>query len=178
MILKGSKLASNANNYRPISLISCLSKLLERIIGQRFAGLLEENNIISSQQSGFRRFRRTTDNLSFHTQKVMEAFNKKGRKVLTLSFDIQAAFDAVWHEGLIYKMLKYNIPKYLINWTRGFLSNRSFEVKVNDSITKPAPIITGVPQGSSISPILFGIFMISLWVLPHQRVILFCLLMI
>ena len=75
----------------------------------------------------------------------MEAFNKKGRKVLTLSFDIQAAFDAVWHEGLIYKMLKYNIPRYLINWTRGFLSNRSFEVKVNDSITKPAPIITGVP---------------------------------
>ena len=158
MILKGSKLASNANNYRPISLISCLSKLLERIIGQRLSGILEENNIISRQQSGFRRFRRTTDNLAFHTQKVMEAFNKKGRKVLTLSFDIQAAFDAVWHEGLIYKMLKYNIPRYLINWTRGFLSNRSFEVKVNDSITNPAPIITGVPQGSSISPILFGIF--------------------
>ena len=110
MILKGSKLASNANNYRPISLISCLSKLLERIIGQRLSGILEENNIISRQQSGFRRFRRTTDNLAFHTQKVMEAFNKKGRKVLTLSFDIQAAFDAVWHEGLIYKMLKYNIP--------------------------------------------------------------------
>ena len=110
MILKGSKLASNPNNYRPISLISCLSKLLERIVGQRIAGYLEENNIFSSHQSGLRRHRRTTDNLAYHTQKVMEAFNKKGKKILTLSFDIQAAFDAVWHVGLIYKMLNITSP--------------------------------------------------------------------
>ena len=65
IFLKGSKLASNPNNYRPISLISCLSKLLERIVGQRIADNLEENNIISIQKSGFRRHRRTSDNLAY-----------------------------------------------------------------------------------------------------------------
>ena len=78
MLLKGSKLASNPNNFRSISLISFLSKLLERIVGY-----LEENNIISSQQSEFKRYRRFSDNLAYHAQKVMEAFNKKGRKVLS-----------------------------------------------------------------------------------------------
>ena len=55
-------------------------------------------------------------------------------------------------------MIKANIPVYLVNWTSGFLRERSFEVKVNDSLSEPARIITGVPQGSSISPILFSIF--------------------
>ena len=88
----------------------------------------------------------------------MEAFNKKGRKLMTLSFDIQGAFDAVWHDGLIYKMIKLNIPDYLVKWTRCFLANGSFEVKVNDAVSETAPIITGVPQGSSLSPIMFSIF--------------------
>ena len=157
MIPKGSKTASDPNNYRPISLISCISKLLERIVAKRLSAFLEIAGWLSPQQSGFRRFRRTTDNLVFHTQKVLEAFNMKN-KVLSFSFDIQAAFDAVWHSGLVFKMQKAGVPRYMVGWTRVFLANRSFTVKVNDSTSLLAPIISGVPQGSSISPILFSIF--------------------
>ncbi len=158
MIPKGSKLATDPNNYRPISLISCVSKLIERILAQRLSQYLEKNGILAPQQSGFRNHRRTTDNLVFQTQKILETMNKKESKVLSLSFDIQAAFDAVWHDGLIFKMHKANVPRYIIDWTSFFLANRSFTVKVNDAVSESAPIVTGVPQGSSVSPILFSIF--------------------
>ena len=98
------------NNYREISLISCLSKLLERIVVQRLSNILEGIGLLSIHQSGFRQGRRTTDNLIYHTRKIIEVFNKKN-KVLTLSFDIQAAFDSVWHNVLINKMLEIKIPK-------------------------------------------------------------------
>ena len=78
--------------------------------------------------------------------------------MLALSFDIKAAFDSVWHIGLIYKMLKAQVPRYIVEWTHDFLTGRSFEVKVNDAVSGLMPIVTGVPQGSSISPILFSIF--------------------
>ena len=79
MIPKPSKLASDPNSYRPISLISCLSKLVERIVAQRLLNFLEQNKILLPQQSGFRKGRRTTDNLVFMTQKISEAFNRKKR---------------------------------------------------------------------------------------------------
>ena len=74
MIPKGSKIAPDPNNYRAKSLISCLSKLLERIVGQKLSFVLEHRRILSIHQSGFRQARRATDNLIFHTQKIIEAF--------------------------------------------------------------------------------------------------------
>ena len=93
----------------------------------------------------------------FQTQKIMEAFDKK-EKVLSLSFHIQAAFDAVWHGGLIRKMQIADVPEYIVEWTRFFLAERSFEVNVGYVLSESCAIVTGVPQGSSISPILFSIF--------------------
>ena len=68
--------ASDPNNYRPISLISCLSKLIERVVGDRLAEFLEKNKLLLPQQSGFRKWRRTTDNLVFHSQKILESYRK------------------------------------------------------------------------------------------------------
>ena len=79
MIPKGKKSRSDPANYRPISLLSCLGKLLERIVAQRLQKFLESNKKLAKHQSGFRTGRRTSDNLVFFSQKVSEAFNR-GKK--------------------------------------------------------------------------------------------------
>jgi hypothetical protein len=129
---KGSK--SDPNNYRSIRLTSCIGKLIEKLIENRLSKYLKKNNILINEQSGFRKLRRTTDNLLFLTQKVKEQFNRK-KKVCTLFFDISKAFDKVWHAGLLYKLKLINTPQYLINWIRAFLTNRKFCVKINDKIS-------------------------------------------
>ena len=157
MIPKGQKLASDPANYRPISLISCLSKLIERIVARRLSFYLDSNHLLIKQQSGFRTGRRTCDNLIFIAQKVSEAFNRK-KKIMSLFFDIEAAFDSVWHDALVLKLLDLKVPCYIVRWVSDFLEGRTFVIKVGDTVSLPAPIAGGVPQGSSISPILFSVF--------------------
>ena len=103
MIPKKQVKSKNPADYRPISLTSCLGKLAERLVKNRLYKILEENNILAKQQSGFRNDRSTSDNLLFFTQKVSESINKS-KKVCSIFFDISKAFDKVWHLGLIYKL--------------------------------------------------------------------------
>ena len=81
MIPKKDSSKTNPNNYRPISVTSCLGKILERIITTRLVAHLELNNLLADFQFGFRRRRRTTDNLLFLSQKIIESFNRKKRFV-------------------------------------------------------------------------------------------------
>ena len=157
MIPKKSSPTQDPSNYRPISLTSCLGKLLERIIYTRLYNHIERNFLLIQEQSGFRKHRRTADNLFFLIQKITESFNRK-KKICCLFFDISKAFDRVWHDGLIYKMIKMQLPKSLISWTKSFLDSRLFCVNVNGQTSKDFPIKAGVPQGSVISPLLFSIF--------------------
>jgi hypothetical protein len=110
-----------------------------------------------SCQSGFRQNRQTRDNIFHLTQKVTESFNRS-KKVCAIFFDIAAAFDKVWHNGLIYKLIEIKLPYYLLTWLIEFLSNRKFKIKVNDYITNEFSISSGVPQGAVLSPTLFSIF--------------------
>jgi hypothetical protein len=113
MIPKKSDDKSDPGNYRPISLTSCLGKLCERLILIRLEKFLRKNNIIIKQQSGFRTKRQTSDNIVFLTQKIKESFNN-GKKVTVLFFDIAKAFDKVWHNGLIYKLVQIGLPLYIV----------------------------------------------------------------
>ncbi len=112
MILKRG-LSSDIKNYHPISKTSCLTKLLEKIIQSRLLSYLNEKNIILKQQSG--KNRQTRDNLIFMTQKRLEAFGNR-KKAYCIFFDIKSAFDRVWHNGLIIKLIKLKILLYLITW--------------------------------------------------------------
>jgi hypothetical protein len=78
--------------------------------------------------------------------------------VCCIFFDISAAFDKVWHSGLIYKLVKINLPLYLIKWIITFLSNRKFRIKIGEYFTEYYDVLTGVPQGSVLSPTLFSVF--------------------
>ncbi len=146
---------SNPKNYRPISTTSCLARLNEKIIKNRLVGYPESNNILYKYQSGFRKFRQTRDNIYLLVQKALEAKNR-GWKALVLLFDIMEAFDKVWHEGLLHKLIKIGTPIYIINWVKGFLEGRSFDVRVKDAYSDKKYIECGVPQGAVLSPILLS----------------------
>ena len=152
---KGIK--TDIKNYRPISSTPCLIKLFEKIIHKRITNHLQVNNIIIKQQSGFRSNRQCKDNLIYICQKILESYGNR-KKTCCVFFDIQSAFDKVWHAGLIYKMIKIGVPSYLISWINNFLSNRKFRVKINSHYSENHNITCGVPQGAVLNPLLFSIF--------------------
>ena len=157
MIPKKDIKSSNYADYRPISLLSCVGKLAERVIKNRLYNFLEGTNLIVKEQSGFRNKRGTADNLLFMTQKIQECLNR-GKKVCGIFFDISKAFDKVWHAGLIYKLIYLGVPMYIIRFIKSFLSDRFFKVKINDAYSEPHPITCSVPQGSVLGPLLFLVF--------------------
>ena len=157
MIPKKDLRSSNPMDYRPISLTSCIGKVVERVLRDRLYKILEERGVIVKEQSGFRSRRGATDNLIFFTQKIAEATSRR-KKVCGIFFDIAKAFDKVWHAGLLHKLNNLEIPFYLINYIKRFLSNRKFAVNLNNSVSETCDIECGVPQGSVLGPLLFLIY--------------------
>ena len=117
MIPKTPNDSHNINNYRPISLTNTIVKLLETMIKKRLIDYLEGENLIIDNQSGFRKNKRTIDNIFYFKQKCLEAFHKK-EKVCGILFDIEKAFDKVWHDGLLYKIHETKIPVKIANWIK------------------------------------------------------------
>lgn len=76
-----------------------------------------------------------------------------------LAYDVEKAFDSVWHKGLLFKMIKYKFPTYIVKLVKSFITKRSFHVSINGCTSKTHNILAGVPQGSVLSPILYNIFM-------------------
>jgi hypothetical protein len=123
-----------------------LCKLAERVLLKDLKQFADNRNLIIPQQSGFRNNRSTHDNLVLLTQKISEGFNRHS-KSLAIFFDISKAFDRVWHDGLLAKMIEAGFEYKHVAWVFSFLNNRSFRVRVGDSLSLSFPIQTGVPQG-------------------------------
>ena len=145
------------SSYRPISLTSCLVKLLEKIISARLRNFVDSNSILSKYQSGFRALRSTHDNILRITHDIKSSFNKNKKTCLVL-FDVEKAFDKACHVKLIEALLKHKIPNHLIKWIREFLNNRKFTVQVGNHTSTLNEITAGTPQGSISSPLLFSLF--------------------
>ena len=121
MIPKKEDNKKDPKNYRPISITSCISRLGERFILLEITKHLKENHIIIKQQSGFRSYRQTKDNILNIFQRNLECLIKKHQNC-TIFFDISKAFDKVWQLGLLYKMKKLKFDTYIIKWLFCFFS--------------------------------------------------------
>ncbi len=157
MIPKAKKDHKIADNYRPISLLNTLSKLFERLICDRIEDWMHKNKIIVNYQSGFRRNHQTRDHIMRVIQNGLSSFNRK-EKLGAIFIDIEKAFDSVWHDGLLSKLDDYKIPQYLGKILANYLSGRKFMVRVGDALSTLLSILSGVPQGSVLGPILFLLF--------------------
>jgi len=158
-IPKKGKDPSRIDSHRPISLTSCVGKTLERIITNRLTLHLESTNSIIAEQAGFRARHGTEDQAIRLSQWISDNFHSKPMKrtLLTL-LDFSKAYDRVWRNGLLYKMLQMALPHTLVRWTQSWLTNRKNSVTINGSSSKSSTFRDGVPQGSVIAPILFLIF--------------------
>lgn len=155
---KPNKPKSSTSSYRPISLLSSLSKLLEKVIQKRLNIFIEASNAIPPHQFGFRPKHSTTHQVQRIVETIVHGFeNKKHSTAIFL--DVSQAFDKVWHAGLLYKLECLGFPQYLKNILKSFLFNRQFCVKINSSSSTYRQISAGVPQGSILGPLLFNVFM-------------------
>ena len=155
--LKPAKLPSLTTSYRPISLISSIMKLFERVIEQRLKSHLEHIGFINKHQSSFRRAKSTDDHLFKLSQSLMESF-KRGEHVVAAFLDVEKAFDNVWHNGLRYKIFQLDLPTKMTRWLSDFLVGRLIQVNVNNFFSNQINPKVGVPQGSVLSPLLFLIY--------------------
>ena len=157
MLLKPDKLPSLTTSYRPISLISSVMKLFERVIEQRLRSHLENIGILHKHQSGFRRAKSTDYHLFKLSQSIMESFNR-GEHVVAAFLDVEKAFDNVWHNGLRYKIFQLDLPTKMTRWLFDFLVGRVIRVNVNGFLSNQINPKAGVPQGSVLSLLLFLIY--------------------
>lgn len=164
-IIKPGKDPTSPSSYRPISLLSSLSKLFEKIIQNRLLNFANENNIFPEEQFGFRRGMSTVHQLSRVYQTIKR--NREVAKTTAMALlDIEKAFDNVWHHGLLFKLKRFNVPLYIIKILQSYLTGRSFQVFISGTLSEVFMILAGVPQGSILGPILFNLFTSDLPALP------------
>ena len=161
-----------AENYRPISLTSIVCKLMESLIKEHVVAHLIENNLISLKQFGFISGRSTVTQLLHYLDIIIENM-VQGDVTDVIYLDFAKAFDTVPHQRLLAKLESYGIEGDTLKWINAFLSNRTQVVKVNGEESFSAPVLSGIPQGSVLGPLLFVIYINDLPEAVKSSVFLF-----
>lgn len=157
VILKPNKDPSNPSSYRPITLLSSIAKLFERILSKRLNDFITSNNVLPDEQFGFRACHSTNHQID-RLQKDIKLFRSSKESTGVLLLDVERAFDTVWHNGLLHKLFSINLPTYLLKMFRSYLTNRPSYVTISSAKSTPYIAPAGVPQGAVLSTTFFNIF--------------------
>jgi len=153
---------SICKDYRPVSILCVLAKVIEKLVYLQTVEFIEVHNILPKYQSGFRKGYSTTTALI----KVIDDIRKSADKRLVnllLLLDMSKAFDCVHHTLLIKKLRHINFSSSVVNWFQSYLHNRCIRVFVNDNVKSDwSALETGVPQGSVLGPLLFALYLFDM----------------
>jgi hypothetical protein len=144
-------------NYRPVSLLCCISKVFERLIYNNTYKHLLDNNLLDDENSGFCKNDSAILKLLALTDTIYKGLDDHD-ELLLVFLDISKAFDKVWHQGLLFKLEQVGIGGTLLEWFSSYLDNRKQRVVVNGQSSDLKHLHAGVPQGSILGPLLWLIY--------------------
>jgi len=171
-ILKPGKVPTSPLSYRPITLLSCLGKLLERLVAARLSFIVERRSFLSPSQCGFRQGFSTIDVL-LRLEDRIRAAQAASDVCLVVYIDLQSAFDKIWVDGLLYKLARVGVCGAMARWLHAYLTDRHARVRVNGILSDPLRISAGVPQGGVLSPLLFNLMLMDVPQLDGVDVLLY-----
>ena len=155
MVPKPGKDLSIAKNYRPISLLSCLGKLFERLLAGRLSKYLETKGLFNKNQSGYRKGKMSSDHLLRLVEESHKGF-RNNEVTASLFLDAEAAFDKCWHDGVRYKLKNtLGLPDRIVRVLSSFLTDRTLQVTEMGLFSKVVNLRAGTPQGSCLSPLIY-----------------------
>ena len=152
---KGSR--SSPGNYRPVSITSVPCKILESIIRDEMLEHLERNKLLSDDQHGFTKNKSCLTNLLETLEDITSCLDN-GEGVDIVFLDYRKAFDSVPHKRLVHKIARYGFGEVFTRWINNFLSERTQTVSIRGEFSEPKDVLSGVPQGSVLGPLLFILY--------------------
>ena len=164
---------SDKSNYRPITILSVLSKVFEKAVHSQLFNYLQSNNLLSANQFGFRPGRSTDVALTQFTENILDKLDN-GLVTGAVFLDLKKAFDTVNHELLLSKLKSVGLDTSTVGWFESYLCNREQVVLVNNCFSDSRPISIGVPQRSILGPLLFLVYVNDFQhCIEHCKIILY-----
>jgi len=149
------------NNYRPISLLNVLSKVLEKLVNEDLREHFNRHNIFDENQFGFMKGKSTTQALMAIIDKITNA--KKNKEIsLNIFIDLSKAFDSLPHDKLLWKLETYGCRNIELQWLRSYLTGRTQYTQYGETSSNILQVLMGVPQGSILGPLLYLIYVIDI----------------